>query len=116
MTKTYTEEFKQDAVRLAETSGKPKVQVARDLGVSETALYRWIKDYGTHQASLGQSEVVRQPADSRSTRAGRVSGLPQAGRPAEARGGPPLATSRASPNTNHRQRPSPASGSEPARP
>ncbi|MCD4686678.1 MAG: transposase [Anaerolineae bacterium] len=31
MTKTYTEEFKQDAVRLVETNGKPKTQVARDL-------------------------------------------------------------------------------------
>jgi transposase len=49
MTKTYTEEFKQDAVRLVETSGKPKTQVARDLGISESALYRWIKDYGTAQ-------------------------------------------------------------------
>jgi len=46
MTKTYTEEFKQDAVRLVETSGKPKTQVARDLGISESALYRWLKEYG----------------------------------------------------------------------
>lgn len=51
MTKPYTEEFKCDAVRLAETSGKAKVQVARELGVSETVLYRWIKDYGAYQAS-----------------------------------------------------------------
>lgn len=50
MTKTYTEEFKQDAVRLVETSGKPKTQVARELGVSESALYRWLKEYGTEQA------------------------------------------------------------------
>lgn len=49
MTKTYTEAFKQDAVRLVETSGKPKTQVARDLGISESALYRWLKDYGTSQ-------------------------------------------------------------------
>jgi transposase len=49
MTKTYTEEFKQDAVRLVETSGKPKTQVARDLGISESALYRWLKEYGAEQ-------------------------------------------------------------------
>lgn len=62
MTKTYTEEFKQDAVRLAETSGKSKVQVARDLGVSETALYRWIKDYGTQQVSSlpGNGPTVKE--------------------------------------------------------
>jgi transposase len=47
MTKTYTEEFKQDAVQLVETSGKPKSQVARELGISESALYRWIEQYGT---------------------------------------------------------------------
>jgi len=50
MVKTYTEEFKRDAVRLVETSGKPKTQVARDLGVSESALYRWIKAYGSDQS------------------------------------------------------------------
>lgn len=59
MTKTYTEEFKQDAVRLVETSGRRKTQVARDLGVSESALYRWIKAYGTEQSqaatNTGQS-------------------------------------------------------------
>lgn len=59
MTKTYTEEFKQDAVRLVETSGKPKTQVARDLGISESALYRWLKEYGTDQVppatTTGQS-------------------------------------------------------------
>ena len=49
MTKTYTEEFKQDAVRLVETSGKAKTQVARELGISESALYRWLKEYGTEQ-------------------------------------------------------------------
>jgi len=49
MTKTYTEEFKQDAVRLVETSGKPKTQVARELGISESALYRWLKLYGVDQ-------------------------------------------------------------------
>ena len=49
MTKTYTEEFKQDAVRLVETSGKPKTQVVRDLGISESALYRWLKEYGQVQ-------------------------------------------------------------------
>jgi transposase len=48
-----------NAVRLVETNGKPKTQVARELGISESALYRWLKDYGTAQAqpaaSNGQS-------------------------------------------------------------
>lgn len=50
MTKTYTEEFKRDAVQLVETSGKPKTQVARELGVSESALYRWIEQDGADQS------------------------------------------------------------------
>jgi transposase len=45
----YTEEFKRDAVRLVETSGKPKTQIARDLGSSGSALYRWLRDYGQAQ-------------------------------------------------------------------
>jgi transposase len=41
--KTYTKEFKLEAVRLVKSSGKPLSQIARDLGVSETALYNWSK-------------------------------------------------------------------------
>jgi transposase len=32
--KTYTKEFKEEAVRLAQTSGKPIAQIARDASVS----------------------------------------------------------------------------------
>ena len=46
---SYTEEFKRDAVRLVETSGKSKTQIARDLGISDRALYRWLKEYGQTQ-------------------------------------------------------------------
>ena len=38
--KTYTREFKLEAVRLVKSSGKPLSQIARDLGVSDSALYR----------------------------------------------------------------------------
>jgi transposase len=36
--KTYTPEFKREAVRLAQTSGKPIAQVARELGISDTSI------------------------------------------------------------------------------
>lgn len=64
MTKTYTEEFKQDAVRLVETSGKPKTQIARELGVSESALYRWLKRYGQRQddTSGGNGQTIQDLA------------------------------------------------------
>ena len=33
--KTYTTEFKGEAVQLAQTSGKPITQIARELGISK---------------------------------------------------------------------------------
>ena len=45
MTKTYTREFKIEAVQLAEASNKPYSEVAEDLGISQSALYRWRQEY-----------------------------------------------------------------------
>ncbi len=42
--KTYTVEFKREAVRLAQTSGKPIAQVARELGISDSSLHQWRKE------------------------------------------------------------------------
>jgi len=33
--KVYTKEFKEEAVKLAQSSGKPVAQIARELGVSQ---------------------------------------------------------------------------------
>jgi transposase len=41
--KIYTREFKQEAVQLVKSSGKPMSQVARELGISDSALYHWCK-------------------------------------------------------------------------
>ena len=41
--KTYTREFKVEAVQLVKSSGKPMSQVARELGISDSALYQWCK-------------------------------------------------------------------------
>lgn len=37
--KTYTRDFKEEAVRLVQTSGKPIAQIARDPGVSDSAIH-----------------------------------------------------------------------------
>lgn len=37
----YMEDFKQEAVRLVRESARPVAQVARDLGIPESLLYRW---------------------------------------------------------------------------
>lgn len=38
---TYTKEFKQEAVRLMETSHKPPSEIAMELGVRRNQLYKW---------------------------------------------------------------------------
>ena len=38
-----TREFKVEAVQLVKSSGKPMRQIARELGVSASALYQWCK-------------------------------------------------------------------------
>ncbi len=45
---TYTKEFKQQAVHLFESSGKNKTQIARDLGISDSALSKWCQEFGEH--------------------------------------------------------------------
>src|SRR5690348_17188946 len=66
--KVYTKEFKLEAVRLVKSSGKPKSQVARELGVSDSALYQWSKQWaeqgeqafpGSGQQSAEQEEIRR---------------------------------------------------------
>lgn len=39
--KTYTREFKIEAIRLAAESDKPVTQVARELGLRVNQLYKW---------------------------------------------------------------------------
>jgi transposase len=78
---TYTKEFKQQAVQLAQTSGKSRIQIARDLGISDSALSKWCKEFGErgeeafpgkgHQTSLEEKvrslkrevEILRQERD-----------------------------------------------------
>lgn len=46
--KTYTKEFKEEAVRLSQTSGKSIAQVARELGISDTSIHQWRKELAAH--------------------------------------------------------------------
>jgi len=41
----YTPEYKQEAVLLAQQSGIPISQVARNLGINDNVLRRWIKEH-----------------------------------------------------------------------
>ena len=48
--KRYSREFKLEAVRLANESGKPVTEVARELDISVHQLYRW-RDEASKQGS-----------------------------------------------------------------
>ena len=49
--RVYTKEFKAEAVALAEKREKPVSQVAKDLGLNESMLRRWVQE--SHQAAGG---------------------------------------------------------------
>ena len=75
---TYAKEFKQQAINLFETSGKSKTQIAKNLGISDSALSRWCKEFGErgeedfpgkdHQSTIeeenrklrSENEILRQ--------------------------------------------------------
>jgi transposase len=46
--KVSTKEFKEEAVRLAQTSGKPIAQIASALGISDSAIHGWRKELAKH--------------------------------------------------------------------
>jgi len=46
--KVYTREFKEEAVRLAQTSGKPITQIAREMGISDSSMHGWRKELAQH--------------------------------------------------------------------
>jgi transposase len=39
--KTYSKEFKEEAVRLMESSGRPAAEIAMELGIRRNQLYKW---------------------------------------------------------------------------
>jgi transposase len=49
----FDEQFKREAVRFLEETGRPLRAVAEELKISEQALWRWRKQYGT-----GATEVL----------------------------------------------------------
>jgi len=65
--RTYTAEFKREAVRLAQTSGKPIAQVARELGISDTSIHEWRKQLVAHgeEAFPGSGQQTAQEEELR---------------------------------------------------
>jgi len=65
--KVYTREFKVEAVQLVKSSGKPMSQVARELGISDSALYHWSKQLADQgeQAFPGSGHQTAQEEEIR---------------------------------------------------
>jgi transposase len=65
--RTYSTEFKREAVRLAQTSGKPIAQVARELGISDTSIHEWRKQLAAHgdEAFPGSGHQMAQEEELR---------------------------------------------------
>ena len=60
----YPNQFKLDAVKLVESSSTSMAQVARNLGVGQTVLSRWVKQFGqradgTRFTPEQQEELIR---------------------------------------------------------
>jgi transposase len=59
----FTDAFKSEAVRLTRESGRPVTQVARDLGISDNVLYRWITEQRQVEAQGRTRQAVRAGQD-----------------------------------------------------
>ncbi len=58
---TYSEELKQEAVRIALSSGLPRERVAKDLGVGKSTLGKWLAQYRpTDLAAAPQADLARE--------------------------------------------------------
>lgn len=59
----YTDEFKSEAVRLTRESGKTVAEVARNLGISDNILYRWVQEERDAEAKGTTRQAVRAEAE-----------------------------------------------------
>ncbi len=55
----FTPEFKDEAVKLVLNTGRPVATVARELGVNEATLGRWVNLYRTRQEA-GDGDVLSE--------------------------------------------------------
>lgn len=65
--KKYSDDFKKEAVRLLESTGKPKTTIEKELGISHGLLGRWQKRFQINPMTdeLELSEVEQLKADLR---------------------------------------------------
>ncbi|MGH9655913.1 MAG: transposase [Bryobacteraceae bacterium] len=59
----FSPEFKADAVSLARSSGRPAAEVARELGVGESSLNRWLGKDRRSRAGADPKRFAVESAD-----------------------------------------------------
>ena len=59
----FTDAFKSEAVLLTLESGRPVAQVARELGISDTVLYRWRNEERQVESQGRTRQAVRAGLD-----------------------------------------------------
>ncbi len=65
--RTFTREFKLKAVQLVRSSPKSQAQIARDLGIADSTLHHWCKQFSEHgeQAFPGSGHQTPQEEEIR---------------------------------------------------
>jgi len=65
--RTFSKEFKLEAVQLLHRSGKSQSQVARELGIADSTLYHWCKQFADQgqQAFVGSGHQTPQEEELR---------------------------------------------------
>ncbi len=58
-----TDAFKSEAVRLTRESGRPVAQVARELGITDNVLYRWMNEQRYVESQGSTRPAVRAEQD-----------------------------------------------------
>ena len=60
--KTFTPDFKREAVRLLESGSRPGSQIARELGIKRNQLYKWQSELKTRGAVAFPGSGMRRKA------------------------------------------------------
>lgn len=65
--RTFTKEFKLEAVNVVQKSGKSQAQIARDLGIADSTLHHWCKECAEQgsQAFPGSGHQTAQEEEMR---------------------------------------------------
>lgn len=56
----YTEDFKREAVRLVEQSGRTLAEIAADLGIGKSTLGKWLRHYREEDLLSGPHDDVEK--------------------------------------------------------